>query len=133
MSAQICVWPDSSSRQYEFRKVPWEAMVTASSMQGCVPAQNVAVPCAPAGEGSARSYTCLVAELGCIRPLCSSKCFYVTTTSVYSARYLEVFHYCQFVCGETEVVLQGWRADEKGTEVPYLSQGCHVCNRKQGL
>lgn len=113
---------------------PWEGMVTASSMEGCIPTQNVAVPCLPAGEGSAGCYTCLVAELVPIRLVCCSGCFYVTATSVYSVvRYLEVFHYCQFILGEGEAELQGWRADEKGTEVRYLSHRCNICNRKQGL
>ena len=112
----------------------WEGMVTAFSMEGCTPTQNVAVPCLPAREGSAGSYTCLVAELVQAHLVCCSECFYVTATSVDSAvRYSEVFHYWQFVLGETKAELQGWRADEKGTEVCYLSRRCNVCNRKQGL
>lgn len=96
----------------------WEGMGMGMGMaflvEGCIPAQNIAVPCLPAGEGSAGSYMC--------------------ATSVYSAvRYSEVFHCCQFILRETEAELQGWRADEKETEVRYLRHCCSVCNRKQGL
>lgn len=112
----------------------WEGMGMAFLVEGCIPAQNIAVPCLPAGEGSAGSYTCVVAELVQICLVCCSECFYVTATSVYSAvRYSEVFHCCQFILRETEAELQGWRADEKETEVRYLRHRCSVCNRKQGL
>jgi len=133
MSTRIYPWPDSSSRQHEFHRVP-ELALSCTAREGCIPARSVAVPCLPAGDGSAGSYTCLVAELVRICLGCCSECFHVTDTSVYSAvGHLEVFHHCQFVLGETEAELQGWRADEKGTEVRYLSRRCDVCTRKQAL
>lgn len=54
---------------------PWEGMVTAFSVEGCTPKQSIAVPCLPAREGSAGSYTCLVAELVQIRLVAALSAF----------------------------------------------------------
>lgn len=95
--------PDSVSSiiylNFPYLPPPWEDMVMAFSMEGCIPGQNV--PCLSAGEGSAGTHTCLVVELVQICLVCCSGCIYVTAASVYSAvRCSEVFHYCQFLPGE---------------------------------
>ena len=71
----VTLAPDSrSSTMYlnsPYLPPPWEGMVTTFSVEVCILVQNVAVPCHPAGEGSAGSYTCLswsrvVTDLSCV-------------------------------------------------------------------
>lgn len=108
----------------------WEATGLAFSMEGCIPMQNVAVPCPPAGEGSAGTHTSQIHLVSCPGG------FYVSATSVYSAvRCSEVLHYCQFL---PEKERQNCKAGDpmRGDWIPdfcWLGHCCSVCDRKEGL